>query len=74
MHEDRVREILGTFYSAGGGESGVFYRASSSYITGNRGEASNVRLTGFKASRVVPTGAQIKPRAFGILACVYLGS
>ena len=31
-------------------------------------------LTNFNASRVVPTGNANKPRAWGALACAYLGA
>jgi hypothetical protein len=80
VHGDYTRPISG---HVGYGATGAF-----TYVTGvfegvaRTDPASN--LTGietqhpytnalFKTSRVVPTGNANKPRAWGALACVYLG-
>lgn len=56
--------------------TGVFYNANrydSRDIYGSSDDRNYARV-GFDASRQVPTGAANKPRAWGALACAYLGT
>lgn len=77
-HIDMIRNIWGqtgaTEYIAIDA-TGVFYNANrydSRDIYGPSDDRNYARV-GFDASRVVPTGAANKPRAWGALACCYLG-
>ena len=58
-------------YGTGYAPNGPFY--GSKTRTGWQGGAYVFRETDFDISRVVPTGAANKPRAWGALACCYLG-
>ena len=85
MHADRVREVTGQFAIMGDNArawpestQGVFHVVTNNEILGNS-PYSSTTYTGkshytFTLSRVVPTGIYSAPRAFGALACVYLGS
>lgn len=78
-HGDGVRNMAGDLHHVFGGSSnapqtGVF----SSIFAGNEGVynvgiASVNLVTSFNAARVVPVANKVQPRAWGALACVYLG-
>lgn len=80
VHGDGSRPITGSFFAVYGGGpddsagSGCF----STQTVSEEGQPStnagshNLVYT-FQSSRVVPTAAQNQPRAWGALACVYLG-
>jgi hypothetical protein len=85
VHGDAIRNIAGTaaqssgayayglLYSNNPAVTGVMYAGPAA---GGRPFGDNLQTgvaLGFKASRVVPTGNANKPRAWGALACVYLG-
>lgn len=67
-------DALAQGVGASGSFGGALYMS-----TGGGGAAAGgsgvyaVRSCYFDSSRVVPTGAANKPRAWGALACVYLG-
>jgi hypothetical protein len=76
VHGDGMRNIIGAVSPRGG--------LSPTSITGpfySTGEAGAAELSAttlpytirFDASRVVPTANKFQPRAWGALACVYLG-
>lgn len=69
-----IRNIAGKYPVNGavGTHTGAY---ASSGETGNVGTYNlNISTIGsFSAARVVPTGAANKPRAWGALACAYLG-
>lgn len=83
VHVDMMRNITGS--SAMGTNAGILGRTGLPVQTGafalgtqrtSSGEYSGTSgydLT-FDAARVVPTGAANKPRAWGALACCYLGT
>ena len=76
MHEDIVRNITGHFNVASGSQPGDFSGVFTIQQQGaNRGAGSwpNSIVT-LNASRTIPTGCFTSPRAFGLLACTYLGS
>lgn len=69
-----IREMVGTIVSnANTGADGIFVvdRWQPVYTSGLAGSVQ-CGLT-MRASRVVPTGNAAKPRAWGALACAYLG-
>lgn len=78
VHGDAIRNINGNVgylysYSSSYVMNGAFYQSNSStQPTGNYGNIPSP-IAGFLASRVVPTAAKNQPRAWGSLACVYLG-
>ena len=80
VHGDGIREIIGQVASAGAyafhpdGASGAFAPAGLSGPTptpqSGSGGRGSLRMT---ASRVVPVANKTQTRAYGALACVYLG-
>jgi len=75
-HGDAIREIAGVTGLSGypdAAMSGAFYAftPTGSYQA-SRYNGGNQKL-GFKASRVVPTAAEVRPRSIGLLGCVYIG-
>ena len=78
-HEDRVREVyayMGFFgWVVGMNGSGAFY-STGNYSTHAFGGGSNNGRGNlvYDNNRVVPTGNYAVPRAFGVMACIYLGS
>lgn len=77
MHGDAVRDITGSFYIIGGGTgsfSGAFEAGPKSWYCIEAPHSSTEPGVKFSASRVVPTANQNQPRAWGALACVYLGN
>lgn len=71
-HGDAIREISGQATGRFNIESanGAFFRYSSSLWQGGYGGAG----LGLDISRIVPTANKNQPRAWGALACVYLGA
>ena len=74
-HGDGIRNITGWFSGddavAEPWIGGAFYGIQTPF-TGNGIEGG--AKVGFNASRVVPTANKTQPRAWGALACVYLGA
>ncbi|WP_143142696.1 hypothetical protein [Desulfovibrio desulfuricans] len=75
VHIDMVREIEGRLGEQVHTEyfNGAFYNSAS---VGNRTYSDGAFANGvaaLKISRVVPVGNANKPRAWGALACCYLG-
>ena len=81
VHGDGVRNITGGLGLYHAGPSSVGSAGSALYGQGSftYGYWDGKYVTGaanaiyFAASRVVPTAAKNQPRAWGALACVYLG-
>lgn len=81
VHGDAMRKIGGSFYVWGQMYSrpstGVFDTPKDTgyrpYIYGSPMPNAGEFINAFDSSRVVPTGNANKPRAFGVLPCVYLG-
>ena len=78
VHGDGMREITGTLMDVYGsyvGSSNGAISAGASRPAGIAGgELQNAAWNvHFLASRVVPTASVNRPRAWGALACVYLG-
>lgn len=87
VHGDAGREIaasisIGAHYNAGSsgvvtiGGTGALYGQSTinaTYLAMGSGTAVGTNRATFSAARVVPTAAKNQPRAWGALACVYLG-
>ena len=71
-HGDGMREIKGsiTIDAWTGRQTGVFGAAGSD---GGQTSGSAPNSLTFDTSRVVPTANKNQPRAWGALACVYLG-
>ena len=86
VHPDRVRghtggvgsAISNTTNSSGPTSAGVLYwsRPTESVTSFTTGTGKTTYGTGinFNANRTIPTGNHTVPRAWGSLACVYLGS
>ena len=76
VHADMIRNITGslnaTYRYDDFAPNGVFVGStpSSAFDTGSYRPHDVVTMD---VSRQIPTGNQAKPRAFGVLACVYLG-
>ena len=77
VHGDMIRNIIGALAIIDeSGESiatGAFARDKYTYGAPSSDTNSGYRAS-FVASRVAPTGNANKPRAYGALACVYLGA
>ena len=81
VHIDMIRNISGTTYSVYARQvpwvgTGPFYTADN-LPAKDYGTSAGTYLNkgiGFAASRVVPVGAANKPRAWGALACCFLGT
>ena len=75
VHGDMMRLIagnMGSEYSSTA--TGPFYGPAANLPqVGRYGITAPYVTTGFSTDRVVPTGAKLAPRAFGVLPCVYLG-
>ena len=77
VHGDAVRDIWGLFTgSAQLSPQGAFriVQDFDAYAHFNAGIAHDTREFEMRASRVVPTAAKNQPRAWGSLACCYLGT
>ncbi len=82
VHNDTIRNISGTMsvyqnaeYRLGVSGTGAFVGANSTSVRSisNSGSHTNASYLNFSASNVVPTGNKVAPRAYGVLACVYVG-
>lgn len=77
VHGDASRKIDGIYRSIGDSRlcvaTGPFYNAGNASRRYSDGSASDGPSIGFDTSRVGPTAAKNQPRAWGALACVYLG-
>ena len=89
-HGDKVRNIYGgisTKIATSGGTVNLYFTSGTSAIYGSpnvsgfgtfaqAGESSMSGTTGMAldSNRIVPTGSFNTPRAFGSMACVWLGS
>jgi hypothetical protein len=84
VHGDAIRQIQGTFtgeYVAGSVETGIYnVIGSGAFFAGPVVGASFQHSSGttgkkvqFSAARVAPTANKVQGRAWGALACVYLG-
>lgn len=80
VHQDMIRNIVGSFpHYADSGDAanitGVFSGAQNAYAyaISSGGVQRRFQATTFNASTKVPTGNANKPRAFGVLPCVYVG-
>lgn len=83
VHADRMRNSTGDFgtaaspglYSMVTRATGPFtYENPQGCAAGSPSSVSGYANVGFHLSRQVPTGPFTAPRAFGALACVYLGA
>lgn len=84
VHHDRMRNITGdsgpeTGYGAipvytGNYHGALFTSALYQTRSASSGTGFSYATLHLDPSRVVPTGAHVSPRAWGSLACVYLGS
>ncbi len=77
VHGDGIRNIVGKNNTGVHGNGGVnidgaFYRLSITQSAVNNAAPGEYGV--LDASRVVPTAAKNQPRAWGALACVYLGA
>lgn len=74
-HGDGIRNIRGSFTCNDSPPSlGVFYRSATAVVANKAsGNTSTDDRVAFDLSRVIPTTAKTQPRAWGALACVYLG-
>ncbi len=76
---DAERKITGDAYlnTGTGGNNflphGAYYSISGSYSGPNGTPATWRGVLGFDSSRVVPVANKVQVRAWGALACVYLG-
>lgn len=77
VHGDAIRNITGSrascFVSAPSSSGSWYHSTSSSYISKGSLDYQNYQLY-MDASRMVPVAAKNQPRAWGALACVYLGA
>ena len=77
------RRTLGTIINVGGGHnltpvgSGVFSTpgrlTGQAFVVGGDPATGEITTVTIDNARVVPVGAANKPRAWGALACAYLG-
>lgn len=74
-HLDGIRNIRGSFTCNDSPPSlGVFYRSATAVVANKAaGNTSTDDRVAFDLSRVAPIANQTQPRAWGALACVYLG-
>ena len=79
VHGDAIRNIIavhpGDSRDGFGALSGAVYSSYNPYLVSNTSGGSQFWMypTSFDVSRIVPVGAANKPRAWGALACAYLG-
>jgi hypothetical protein len=78
-HPDAIRNITGWFANEGGSSYGSGQAGGAFYISGvlpgttGQPGGSEDEYHYFDAARVVPTAAENRTRAFGVLGCVYVG-
>ena len=74
VHGDAVRPVAGTYGNVGTDQtlSGAFYVNSHSGY-GLPMSGGSTAYGSMDTSRVVPVASKNQPRAWGALACVYLG-
>lgn len=72
VHSDMIRDITGSFAGLNSAFTGAFNLSSKPGRWG--GDGQYTASYSFSASRVIPTGNQTKPRAYGTIACIYLGA
>ena len=86
VHGDMIRNFTGSFCSADEGDSGTeksgpnnvsgaftMQLGNGTYVSDATAYSDRYRIA-IMPSRVVPTGVANKPRAWGALACAYLGT
>lgn len=76
-HGDAIRDMSGSADFGPSwlyGASGVFSATGSNPTASASVVGSGPRALGFAASRVVPTASENRPRSYGLLGCVYVGS
>lgn len=75
-HGDAVRNIVGNPMTSNFGgvdfPTGAYYRTTESFPAGDK-NAIQKTVSALDISRVVPVANKVQPRAYGVLACVYLG-
>ena len=79
VHGDAIRNIEGTSDYVNSGNvvyDKAFFISTKAGVTvaAQSGGNSSSTVSRFNASRVVPTANKVQPRAWGALACVYLGA
>lgn len=79
VHGDAIRNIVGSVSQVHAGAAGVSMSGAIRANYGNADSGSANQGEGrfgfvFDSSRVVPTANKVQPRAWGALACVYLGA
>ena len=80
VHGDKIRNIIavhpGDSRDGFGALSGAVYSSYNPYLVSNTSGGSQFWMypTSFDVSRIVPVGNANKPRAWGALACAYLGT
>lgn len=79
VHGDYARRIQGNIYTGGAESAGYAEGALYPYLfnrqtSGTGASGSTYGKIGLDSSRVVPVGNANKPRAWGALACCYLGT
>jgi len=72
-HGDYVRNVTGQIQSWGSAATGPFVASGAAISTVEAAGGNGILAKNFALSRVVPVGNANKPRAWGALACVYLG-
>ena len=81
VHGDMIRNIIGSFTSSNNGVLGLFDKGAgavnippgSNYPAVSVTPGVGGNYVSIDASRVVPTGNKVAPRAWGALPCAYLG-
>lgn len=77
VHGDAIRNILGNidiYVQSNGSNSGALYGAYSTLPSGGTGRTHTLEEIYFDAGRSgVPTASVNRPKAFGVLGCVYVG-
>ncbi len=75
VHGDMIRRIYGTYQTVTGTHPQGVFSAIDATAANISGASSTFAHHNYKfdSSRVVPTGTANKPRAWGALACCYLG-
>lgn len=78
VHIDMIRPATGkvtaVYGAAGESVMGVFYRQDNSAVHTASGYGVGYSDLYFDIARKTPVGAANKPRAWGALACAYLGT
>lgn len=74
VHGDGIRDVMGRIPAVSGGAEGAFVSTGVVYkMEGAAGSAVGHYWRDFRTSLVVPAAAKNQVRAYGSLACVYLG-